>query len=1260
MQANITLDAMTYATDGAAQAVWTATPGTIVVYSEATIKRDTYSMKVVASVTGYIAKDFSSAPVDLSAMCFLQGKIWANRTGSNIKIRLFDDVTEAWIEKNISIQRANSWEVFTWDFRKEDAIPTEMSEMRFEVINADASNTFYLNDFICSVRPYNWLDTFDYKRTIGIDRSLFSADVTGQVMCVNLADIDLSHAQGDYDDVRFTTKDGTSELPFRIVDDLAFVQVDIDRNNSDAWNQTIAMYYGNASADPYGPGDPYYLATNYEEYDTLLLHFDGVNGATTTVDSAKGATVTFRADAQLDTSQHKFGVSALKCDGNNDAVYLPASANYDLVSTASWSVDFWIKLAATPGSWTSCIHCGSTSDPWDGYLVAFNPSGYLSIVRAATGDGGVAANVTLSNSTWYHVAFVHNDAADTLKIYIDGVERGTATASTAITWPATINQPLYIGGTQGNAAQSLNGWLDEMRYTLGVARWTSGFTPPSVSDFMTNIIVGNEKRDQLTIDLMEYSSDALAQAAWVGSDDAYLTIDSYTKTLLNFTGTNGETTTTDEASSPHSYSFHGNAQISTGDYKFSPSSLYCDGDSDYLTTGGSADFLFDGDFTVEMWTKSLTTGAEVRLPLSNMDDSASSGFQLNVWNDKVRFYYGAGGSGYVENSSVNIKDGNWHHVAVVRSGSTLKLYLDGGSGGGSVTYASNIGSSGNTLYVGVNHYCATYGGNEWWYGYIDGFRISKGVARWTGDFTPYSNPYGQQRDMVAYSESSIKEEGSYSLKMLTRATVSDVKCSKTMSNVDFTYFTDVEFYVREATTGINTKMRFVNGAEANIIDYEIDTATINVFEKQTADIEAENRESISRIDFYIINSTTPHYLDEVVAYANKVIIDDFEYASDGLAQAAYVASDASVVCYSEATIKVEGDYALKITASTSALNQTATKTFTAPLNFTGKNTLAGRVRASRTGINFSVFITQGHPSSTTTTYYPVPIAQADTWTFFITDFGIDEEYDRDNVIAFGIKITNADSANTIYLDIFDGRYSPVIDINTPELYDAASVAEDVAFEQVPALDIGIAGSLFTSVSTTENVSKSISQPVQPTNVSPANSAVNQLMAVTLEGSTYSHPYSVAHQRSRWQIRTSSGNYTTPTYDSGWVAGAPISIEIPAGTLLPETVYYWHVSYRDVEMAWSEWSDETSFTTKTLRVGGQVTLNEIGVNSAKVFCIKRSTNAVVGTATTSGGGYYHFSPLQYGETYHLAVEYETGGIKYNALSRWAVEPVETDV
>jgi len=108
-------------------------------------------------------------------------------------------------------------------------------------------------------------------------------------------------------------------------------------------------------------------------------------------------------------------------------------------------------------------------------------------------------------------------------------------------------------------------------------------------------------------------------------------------------------------------------------------------------------------------------------------------------------------------------------------------------------------------------------------------------------------------------------------------------------------------------------------------------------------------------------------------------------------------------------------------------------------------------------------------------------------------------------------------------------------------------------------------------------------PATPTNISPANGTPNQSLTPTLSASAYSDPDNDPQSASQWQITTTSGNYSSPVFDSGENATNLTSIAVPASVLAWDTTYYWHVRYKDNQGNWSNYSSETSFSTASGKV-----------------------------------------------------------------------------
>ena len=208
--------------------------------------------------------------------------------------------------------------------------------------------------------------------------------------------------------------------------------------------------------------------------------------------------------------------------------------------------------------------------------------------------------------------------------------------------------------------------------------------------------------------------------------------------LLHGQGANNATTIVDSSKNTKSLTANGDAKISTAQAKFGASSLAFDGSGDYLRATDSADFAFgSGNFCVEYWARFTSFSA---FPITV--DTRVSGLSVNGYSE----YYDTGGklnlflnNSTVYTSAASISTGSWAHVAVSRSGTTLRVFINGALDG-SVTDSTNM--TDQKLLVGANVGVTpgTLQGN-YMNGYMQDVRITKGVARYTAAFTPPSRTF---------------------------------------------------------------------------------------------------------------------------------------------------------------------------------------------------------------------------------------------------------------------------------------------------------------------------------------------------------------------------------------------------------------------------------------------------------------------------------------------------------------------------------------
>ena len=219
--------------------------------------------------------------------------------------------------------------------------------------------------------------------------------------------------------------------------------------------------------------------------------------------------------------------------------------------------------------------------------------------------------------------------------------------------------------------------------------------------------------------------------------------------LLHGDGTNGSTTIVDSSPTPKTVTAVGNAQISTAQSKFGGASIKFDGSGDYLTTPGSSDFSpGSGDFTAETWFYldknpgfSNNFYRSILLSSYSVNGGSATGLTLQLRGTETAYTSVAVGDGdtAVINSSLTISQNGWHHIAFTKSGSDCRLFFNGSQVGATATYPTFTDSSANLFYVGRLDLAPTLGWD--FSGYIDDLRITKGVARYTSNFTRPTAPF---------------------------------------------------------------------------------------------------------------------------------------------------------------------------------------------------------------------------------------------------------------------------------------------------------------------------------------------------------------------------------------------------------------------------------------------------------------------------------------------------------------------------------------
>jgi len=351
-------------------------------------------------------------------------------------------------------------------------------------------------------------------------------------------------------------------------------------------------------------------------------------------------------------------------DGSGD--YLVTSGTGSFNPRSTFTVEFWTyPISNNTVTW---INSNTNNNFY------FETSGTTLFV----GDGIINTIGTSAPTVnqWTHMLLSFDGT--TYRLFYNG---GLQASSTSLLQSNVITA--FRIGQKQEGTRPFNGYITDMRVLVGTALYTSAFTPPTAPlTAITNTAL-----------LTKFQNGAIFDNAMMNDLETV-----------------------------------GNAQISTSVKKYGTGSLAFDGTGDYLTGKSNPIYAIGtANFTVEAWVYPTAFSAyravfDTRTTLSNGGmDLGLANSSAGVWG----LYKGAGVT--VVQSSTNLTLNTWQHIAAVRSGSTVTLYLDGVSVG-SATDAQDFTEQG--CHVGRTF------DNYTWSGYIDDLRVTRGYARYTTTFTP--------------------------------------------------------------------------------------------------------------------------------------------------------------------------------------------------------------------------------------------------------------------------------------------------------------------------------------------------------------------------------------------------------------------------------------------------------------------------------------------------------------------------------------------
>ena len=450
------------------------------------------------------------------------------------------------------------------------------------------------------------------------------------------------------------------------------------------------------------PYDDAGVGLRYNTAYSLLLHSNRSTGSSTIVDASAYAHVNTNVNVLHSDTQSKFGGTALHFNNliSNNFIVSKKSDEFAF-NLLDFTIDFWIYPTIAQVNKTIL---GNLTSPGEGdttfHLGYANNAVNLIPIFHTYDTTLLESSTALTLNAWNHLAVTRKE--NTFYMFVNGI----LTDSITMTIDLSASKDLFVG--QSNVHLSSNGsptcYMDELRIVKNGALWSSGFIPPT----------------------LEASETIPAQP----NPDI----------LLHFNGVNAGTTFIDSSLVGHAVTANGTAQLSTANARFQNddnAALITQNtltDADYISVTYESDLLLGViDFTIDFWCKDTIgypTGDGDYLITQNLTTSSAPG------NWGISFT-GTASNRYLKVEWINavsvleshtgttdIDDGEWHHIAMTRTASTLYLFIDG-------VLEFSDGTAGLINFNAPN---------DWYIGQasvlMDEVRAIVGQAMWTTTFEP--------------------------------------------------------------------------------------------------------------------------------------------------------------------------------------------------------------------------------------------------------------------------------------------------------------------------------------------------------------------------------------------------------------------------------------------------------------------------------------------------------------------------------------------
>lgn len=450
-----------------------------------------------------------------------------------------------------------------------------------------------------------------------------------------------------------------------------------------------------------------YRGTWLDRRTVLSLH-----GETVVDSSSKPKPLTNVGAVTTSAAQFKYGSKSLSLSGSQ---YLYTQTTGDLAYGAGpYVIEAWVH----PTNFGSVVrHLATLSEQVTGgfaytYLSVLSTGVIQAYVQPVTNVAGITVNTSpaaISLDTWTHLVMCRVGA--NVLLFANG--QLLAGTSAWVDFPTAKTLYAAVGGvangyTDGSVGR-FQGYVDDLRITRNATRYLQSFTAPSAA----------------------FPDDA-------AGDPSFASV----VLLAHCDGANDSTTVVDSSSYGRtctvSNAVAGSARLSTANPKFGAAALYVSNQTFgawSVSWAQSTDFdLSTGDFTLELWAYEVSGVSSLQSLVSRRAGGTPTGWALTTFSLRAKV------NGVWSDSAMTWVGGaqdSWHHYAFVRRGAILMAFVDGElrAARHGVTSIDDLPSV--RVYLGQ----ADNASENKFYGYFDDVRWTKGVARYSADFTPHARTH---------------------------------------------------------------------------------------------------------------------------------------------------------------------------------------------------------------------------------------------------------------------------------------------------------------------------------------------------------------------------------------------------------------------------------------------------------------------------------------------------------------------------------------